>query len=220
MASISQTEENYLKVIFKLCEQEGTANTTAISQLIHTSAASVSDMLKRLARKQVIYYEKWRGVTLTETGNRIATRLIRQHRLWEVFLVEKLKFSWDEVHDIAEQLEHIHSKELMRRLDDYLGNPEFDPHGDPIPDEDGNFAFRKRLLLSELQEGQEGIVVGVNEHSATFLQYLERINLVLRTKVKMLEKFEYDESVHVLLNDEKEQVLSSKVSQNIFLKLP
>jgi len=218
MAHISQTEENYLKAIFKICEREDSASTNAISNEMQTSAASVSDMLKRLAKKELIHYEKWRGVTLLEKGNTIATNLIRKHRLWEVFLVKKLKFSWDEVHEIAEQLEHIKSEELVKRLDDFLDHPKFDPHGDPIPDKDGVFASRKQLPLSDLEIGDEGLVVGVQEHSSAFLQYLDRVNLILGAKVKLLERFEYDESVRILVNEEQEQVLSNKVSQNVFLK--
>ena len=216
---ISYTEENYLKAIFKISERDGKpASTNAISGEMSTSAASVTDMVKRLSDKALIHYERYRGVTLTEQGEEIATHLIRKHRLWEVFLVDKLHFSWDEVHEIAEQLEHIKSQRLVERLDEYLGFPKFDPHGDPIPDADGNFTVRKQVLLSELKTGEQGVVVGVQDHTTAFLQYLGRMELVLGTPVQLLEFFEYDESMRVLINEKREQVLSKKVCQNLFIQ--
>lgn len=218
MEQTSYTEENYLKAIFKLFErQEKSVSTNSIAAEMTTSAASVSDMLKKLKEKGLINYEKYRGVTLTETGNSIATRLIRRHRLWEVFLVEKLDFSWDEIHEIAEELEHINSTKLTDSLDAFLGFPKFDPHGDPIPDKDGNFTTRKQVLLSEAKV-TKGIIVGVNEHSTPFLQQLDRLKLVLGTQVEILEKFEYDGSIQIKINDELVQTISGKMAQNIFIK--
>lgn len=219
MDSISHTEENYLKAIFKISEKTGTtASTNAIARLMHTSAASVTDMIKRLSEKELIYYEKYKGATLTPSGQNIATHLIRKHRLWEVFLVEHLYFSWDQVHDIAEQLEHIKSLELVERLDEFLHYPKFDPHGDPIPDADGNFTFRKQLPLADLQIGKQGIVVGVQDHAPSFLQYLERLQLTLGAEITMVERFEYDESVRIRVKDGEERILSKKVSQNLFVQ--
>jgi DtxR family Mn-dependent transcriptional regulator len=220
MDNISPTEENYLKAIFKISEQSGgnRASTNAIAAAMNTTAASVTDMVKRLSAKGLIHYESHRGVTLTLEGGQIATSLIRNHRLWEVFLVEKLRFSWDEVHDIAEQLEHIKSSLLIRRLDEHLGFPRFDPHGDPIPDADGKFTFRKQSPLADLTLEEQGIVVGVQDHSPAFLQYLDRQNLALGTKVKVLERFEYDESMKVVVNDASEIILSKKVCQNLFVE--
>lgn len=216
---VSQTEENYLKAIFKTCEKSGkSASTNAIAKEMQTSAASVTDMVKRLSEKKLIIYEKYKGAILTDSGSKIATNLVRKHRLWEVFLVDKLNFSWDEVHEIAEQLEHIQSTELVKRLDQFLGKPKFDPHGDPIPDADGNFTFRKQIVLSELPVGIEGIVVGVQEHSTPFLQYLDKVNLGLGATISVVEKFEYDESLKVLVNGLNEFIVSSKVSQNLFVQ--
>lgn len=218
--NISQTEENYLKAIFKINEETGkTAGNKAISNAMDTSAASVTDMLRRLAKKELIHYESHKGVTLTDEGNRIATNLIRKHRLWEVFLVDKLQFAWDEVHPIAEELEHIKSEKLVAQLDEFLAYPKFDPHGDPIPDADGNFTFRQQILLSDLEVGKLGMLVGVQEHTKPFLQYLDSLELGLGTEVKILERFAYDESVRLCLNDNREVVLSQKVSQNLFIKL-
>ena len=220
MDHISHTEENYLKAIFKISEKTGrSASNNAIATAMQTSAASVTDMIKRLSSKELINYKSHRGVTLTDSGLQIATSLIRKHRLWEVFLVEHLNFSWDEVHEIAEQLEHIKSEELVDRLDGFLGSPKFDPHGDPIPDAEGNFTFRKQILLSELEPGEIGIIVGVQDHSSQFLQYLDQLKLVLGVQVKLVDRYEYDESVKVQINKKAKQVtLSKKVCQNLYVQ--
>jgi len=216
---ISQTEENYLKAIFKIVEREAkAASNNAIALEMGTTAASATDMVIRLSKKELIHYQKHRGVTLTETGNKIATHLIRKHRLWEVFLVEKLQFSWDEVHEMAEQLEHIQAPELVERLDRFLGFPQFDPHGDPIPNAEGVFAFRKQAPLLELLPGEQGVVVGVQDHTTAFLQYLDQLQLGLGATVQILERFAYDESVKILLNETREQLLSKKVAQNLFVQ--
>ncbi len=216
---LSQTEENYLKAIYKLYEKDNSAvSTNSISKSMHTSAASVTDMIKRLSKKSLIHYIKHRGVTLTEKGNTISTNLVRRHRLWEVFLTDKLNFKWDEVHDIAEQLEHIQSDELILRLEEYLGHPRFDPHGDPIPDVDGNFAFRKQFPLNELAVGEKGILVGVQEHSTQFLQFLDQIKLKLGVEIEVLKKFDYDDSVIIKLQ-ETAHTLSLKVSKNLFFQI-
>ncbi len=221
MISISRTEENYLKAIFNLCEDsDNPAATNAIAQAMNTKAASVTDMIKRLSKKEIplIHYQKHKGVRLTDSGKKLATNLIRKHRLWETFLVEKLNFSWDEVHEIAEELEHIKAEKLIDRLDDFLGRPKFDPHGDPIPDADGNFTFRKQILLTDLAVDKTAIVVGVLDDSPSFLQYLDKLNLILGTKVKVLERVEYDGSNRILLNEKQEQILTNKVCQNLYVK--
>lgn len=219
MEILSFTEENYLKAIFKISEKkERSANTNAISLEVNTSAASVTDMLKRLSEKGLIHYEKYKGVTLTEGGLRLATILVRKHRLWEVFLVEKLQFSWDEVHDIAEQLEHIQSDELIDRLDLFLGRPKFDPHGDPIPDADGNFAYRKQVLLDEITLGEKCVVVGVRDHSPAFLQYLDKMKLTLGAQLEVTDIFEYDESIIIHLLNGEQRLLSKKVIENLFVQ--
>ncbi len=211
-------EENYLKAIFKIVERESkAANTNAVAAAMQTTAASVTDMLKRLAEKELIVYEKYRGVQLTASGNQVATSLIRKHRLWEVFLVNKLGFAWDEVHEIAEQLEHVQGEHLVKRLDDFLEHPQFDPHGDPIPDAEGRWAYRAQRLLADLQPGVRGAVSGVEEHSAVFLQYLDQIGLALGTEIELVERMDYDQSVRVLIRGQ-EQVLSEKVSRNLYVK--
>ena len=216
---ISQTEENYLKAIYKITEREGkSASTNAIAAAMNTAAASVTDMIGRLDKKGYVCYVKSKGATLSDEGAQMAKSLIRKHRLWEVFLCEKLGYSWDECHELAEELEHIQSNNLINRLDSFLGNPQYDPHGDPIPDANGNFATRAQVLLSEMTIGQKGTVVGVQEHSPSFLQFLDSQKLVLGAKVEILEVYEFDDSVKILLNDATQLTLSNKVSQNIFIK--
>lgn len=217
---ISHAEENYLKAIFKISEKEAkAASTNAIAAELQTTAASVTDMLKRLAEKNLIAYEKYRGVELSGEGNRLATALIRKHRLWEVFLVEKLGFAWDEVHDLAEQLEHVQGDDLVDRLDNFLGHPKFDPHGDPIPDAQGRWAFRPQSLLSTLKPGDRGVVTGVDDHSPAFLQYLDQLGLTLGAQLELIERVPYDQSLRIRTGDGREITLSEKVGQNLYVKL-
>ncbi len=216
---MSITEENYLKAIFKLSEREaGPVTTNAIASAMQTTAASVTDMLKRLSEKALVEYEKYRGVLLTPQGHTVATHLIRRHRLWEVFLTEKLGFSWDAVHDVAEELEHVNKPELIDRLDRYLGYPRFDPHGDPIPDAEGQWHQRHQVLLSTLQPGQKGIVTGVDDHAPAFLQYLDQLGLALGTPLEVVRCVPYDHSVQVALTDGQQVALSGKVAQHLFVK--
>lgn len=217
--SLSQSEENYLKAIYKISLRNGTpVSNTAISVEMNTAAASVTDMITRLSQKALIHYQKRKGVSLTDTGFATATHLVRKHRLWETFLVDKLNFNWDEVHELAEQLEHIQSVELVNRLDDYLDNPKYDPHGDPIPDADGKMAERQQLSLHQLQEGQSAVIVGVLDHSSAFLQYLEKTGLLLGTKLEIRERLAYDHSLELLLNGTEERLVSQKVGQHLLVQ--
>lgn len=215
----SFTEENYLKAIYFLSRSHpsGVA-TNAIAKRLETKASSVTDMLKKLALKGMINYQKYQGVTLTDDGQRVALLIIRKHRLWEVFMVEKLNFKWDEVHEIAEQLEHIDSAELVDRLDQFLEFPKFDPHGDPIPDREGNVFHHKDQSLADLDLGELGVVVGVKDSSASFLQHLETIGLVLGCRVEVKEVFSYDQSMLIILQNEKEYTVSAQVSRNLYVK--
>ena len=215
----TQTEENYLKAIYKLAEDEVTpVATNAIAKLMSTSAASVTDMIKKLSKKKLINYRKHKGVTLTKVGTKLATNLIRKHRLWEVFLTNKLNFAWDEVHHIAEELEHIKSDQLINRLDDYLGNPKFDPHGDPIPDANGKFTSRKQIPLSDLDQKKKAIIVGVKTHTNAFLQHLDKLKLSLGSKVIVVDKQDFDNSLKVKIDKQKEVMISYKVASNIFVQ--
>lgn len=213
------SEENYLKTIYHLTASLSTEiSTNAIAEMMETKASSVTDMLKKLAEKDLVYYKKYQGVFLTPKGKLAAKMIVRKHRLWEVFLVEKLDFSWDEVHDIAEQLEHIKSEQLINRLDDFLGNPTEDPHGDPIPDRNGQIIKVEKILLSDLKENQSGICVGVKDTSSEFLKYLDRQEIALGSKIKVLSKEVFDLSVRIQL-DEKEIAISNKIAANLFVKI-
>lgn len=216
---IHKAEENYLKAIYTLtCTENGGAGTNLLAEHLATKASSVTDMAKRLAEKNLINYIPYRGFTLSESGRTIALQIIRKHRLWEAFLVDKLGFKWDEVHEIAEQLEHIQSEKLTDKLDEFLGYPKFDPHGDPIPDKNGVLTELETQVLSELAIGQSGQIVGVKDSSAQFLQYLEAQQLVLGTRLCAIEKYPFDQSMHLLINDNKAITISFLVSKNLIIK--
>ena len=217
---LSYTEENYLKAIYKLSLQSDDGiSTNAIAEKLQTKAASVSDMLKKLATKELINYIKYKGVSLSETGTKEALKILRKHRLWEVFLVDKLDFNWDEVHDVAEQLEHIKSPLLVKRLDAFLGYPKYDPHGDPIPSEEGTITSLKKTLLSKLNIGDVGRVVGVQDSSSVFLKYLDKINISLGMTIHITDIVEFDSSVEIKIPNSKPFIVSKEVAQNIFLAI-
>jgi DtxR family Mn-dependent transcriptional regulator len=213
------SEENYLKTIYHLTIiSDSEISTNAIAEKMETKASSVTDMLKKLAEKDLVNYKKYQGVSLTEKGKLSAKMIVRKHRLWEVFLVEKLDFSWDEVHDIAEQLEHIKSEKLINKLDDFLGNPTEDPHGDPIPDVNGRIIKIEKQLLSELHEKQIGICVGVKDTSSEFLKYLDKQGIALGSKIEIIAKESFDLSLKIKVDD-KELTISNKIASNLFVKL-
>jgi DtxR family Mn-dependent transcriptional regulator len=213
------SEENYLKTIYHITAASGIeVSTNSIAEKMETKASSVTDMLKKLADKELIVYKKYQGVLLTEKGKLSAKMIVRKHRLWEVFLVDKLQFSWDEVHDIAEQLEHIKSEKLINKLDDFLGNPTEDPHGDPIPDANGKINKTEKLVLAELNEKQIGICIGVKDSSTQFLKYLDKNQITLGSKIEVLAKEEFDLSLRIKV-DEKEVMISSIIANNLYIKV-
>ncbi|MBL0008763.1 MAG: metal-dependent transcriptional regulator [Saprospiraceae bacterium] len=215
---LSYAEENYLKAILKLSgSPDGTVSTNAIAAQLDTSAASVTDMLKKLSDKELITYQRYKGASLTDDGQRIATTLVRKHRLWEVFLVQSLGMTWDEVHEIAEELEHIQSDRLIDRLDHFLGHPKFDPHGDPIPNAQGKYTLRAQIPLSELKPGQEGIVIGVREDETSFLKHLNEKGLTLGKSIKVITNDDYDNTLSLQVEGH-ELNLSGKVARNIMIK--
>ncbi len=215
---LSFTEENYLKAIYHLSNDGHQGVTTnMIADHLSMRAASVTDMIKKLATKEVVKYEKYRGVNITPTGKRQALNIIRKHRLWEVFLVDKLKFQWDEVHDIAEELEHIKSDLLIKRLDEYLDYPRVDPHGDPIPDEHGELAIAKQVPLGESTLNQIAQVVAVDNSDAQFLKHLDRIGIYLGAKIKVLEVVEFDGSVEIEIDDRPAIYISKQTADNILV---
>jgi len=217
---LTQSEENYLKAIYSLSEEFGESiSTNLLSDKMETKPSSVTDMVKKLSDKNLIDYQKYQGCTLTKEGREKALHVIRKHRLWEVFLVEKLKFGWEEVHEIAEQLEHIQSTKLTNQLDDFLENPKFDPHGDPIPDRDGVIKIKKKSEpLSFLKQGDKGLVVGVEDGSLDFFNFLKRYNIGLGSEIEILEIFSFDKSILVNI-DGKEVSFSEIVSKKIFIQL-
>lgn len=192
-------------------------STNAISEALGTKAATVSDMLKKLGDRKLINYKKYQGVSLTPKGRNLAIDIVRKHRLWEVFLVEKLDFRWDEVHDLAEELEHIDSTELINRLEQFLGSPKFDPHGDPIPDREGNIHRLEQVALTELEAGDSGYVTGVKDSSKEFLQYLDTQGIRLGNKLVVQEIFEYDKS-RIVKTGGQTLSLSQQVCKNLFVK--
>jgi DtxR family Mn-dependent transcriptional regulator len=215
---MTHSEENYLKIIYHLSlKSEAVVSTNAIANVMDSKPSSVTDMVQKLAEKDLVSYKKYQGVSLTEQGRNAAVNIIRKHRLWEVFLVEKLHFSWDEVHDIAEQLEHIKSEQLINRLDEFLDFPTEDPHGDPIPNKNGVVPKLTRQLLSDAPIQQTFICVGVKDSSSSFLQYLDKQKIALGTILQVIEKEEFDNSLKLIINQE-EITVSHMVANNIFVK--
>ncbi len=216
----TKSEEDQIKAIYYLSERNNgeAISTNALAEHLQIKAASVSDMLKKLSQKGWVDYVKYNGSTLTKGGRKLALSIIRKHRLWETFLVKNLHFNWDEVHDIAEQLEHIKSEQLIDKLAAFLGNPEYDPHGDPIPTKEGIINDqRKSILLAELKQNEEGIIVGVNDSSSALLQYLSNEKLVLGTHLKIIEIFDFDNSFKIESNG-RTLNLSEQITQNIFIQ--
>ncbi len=216
---MTRSEENYLKAIFHLGRKgSGAATTNAVAEQMDTKPSSVTDMVKRLAEKELVNYKKYQGVSLTARGKKVALSIIRKHRLWEVFLVEKMDFAWDEVHDVAEQLEHIKSEKLIDRLDKLLGYPKYDPHGDLIPSKDGEFDETAKRLLTEIPMNTVGICVGVRDSSAPFLKFLDKNNIALGNEIKVLEKEEFDGSLRIEINDGSMRI-SDQIASNLYVKL-
>ena len=212
-------EENYLKAIFHLEQEFNKAvPTNAIAEKLQMKASSVTDMIQKLSDKGLVDYRKYKGATLSKEGKKVAAIIIRKHRLWEVFLVEKLNFQWDEVHPIAEQLEHIQSDELINRLDALLDHPDYDPHGDPIPDKNGVIKTADKKILSELTKGQGGILVGVRETSSEFLHYLDKRDISIGTRIKVLGREFFDGSM-VLQVREEQFFISKKIAENLYIQI-
>ena len=216
---LTQTEENYLKAIFKINEHSPEqVSTNAIANIVQTSAASVTDMIKKLSAKDLLHYEPYKGVRLSSQGAKIATELVRKHRLWETFLVSKLGFSWEDVHDIAEQLEHVQSDMLVDKLDKYLRFPKYDPHGDPIPNAEGRFTLREQSLLSRATVGASVILVGVKNHKKEFLKHLNKLNISLGCEIHILSKEEYDASLIVAIDQNDPITLSNQIASSLFIR--
>lgn len=220
MLQLTFTEENYLKAIYSLQESNGVGavSVNEIAERMQTKPATVTDMLRKLSEKNLIHYEKYKKIRTSDKGLEYALQIVRKHRLWETFLHEKLHFSWDEVHEVAEQLEHIHSPKLISRLDEFLSFPKFDPHGDPIPNENGEMPSSSSLLLSESDFNQKLLIVAVKDASTAFLQQLERLGLQIGTFVSVHEKMPYDHSLMVKTGKDPAFMISEKIALNIVVR--
>lgn len=213
------TEENYLKVIYHLAKNNtNSVQTNAIAEQMQTRAASVTDMLRKLSDKKLVNYIKYQGVTLTPTGTTAAINIIRKHRLWEVFLVDKLKFKWDEVHELAEELEHINSSALIDRLEGFLDYPKRDPHGDPIPNKEGLFEPSANIHVHHLKKGGKGVIIGVTQHSSPFLKHLEKLGLMIGIGLEVTDITDFDGSIELVVA-QKTIHISKEVAQHILVRL-
>ena len=213
--NLSKSEENYLKSIFNLSEFGNKQVTTnSISKVLNIEPASVTDMIKKLSKKKLIYHEKYKGSTISKSGIKIALQIIRRHRLWEVFLYDKLNFKWDKIHDIAEELEHVSSEELIDNLDKFLKYPKIDPHGDPIPNKLGEMNFVDKISISDLNVNENGIVSRIINEDEEFFHLLKKLKIEIGTEVKIIDKIEYDESIEILIN-KKTVIISKDIANNI-----
>jgi DtxR family transcriptional regulator, Mn-dependent transcriptional regulator len=211
------SEENYIKSIYHLQQDTGMVNTNSLAAEMQTKAASVTDMLKKLSAKKILQYEKYKGFKLTDGGKKIALSVVRKHRLWEYFLVEKLGFEWDKVHDIAEELEHISSNELIEKLQYFLGNPSFDPHGDPIPDSNGKIPKLQQVNLTVLSLNKTAVVSSVTNQSPQMLEMLKHYSIGIGTGIKILKRFEFDGSLEIKILKQTPCIISEAIAKNIFV---
>ena len=216
---ITLAEENYLKAILSISlNEDGKVSTNAIANEIGTSAASVSDMLKKLHDKKLIRYEKYKGLEISSLGKEKAINILRKHRLWETFLVNNLGFNWGEVHDVAEQLEHIKSPELIDRLDAFLEYPKFDPHGEPIPSKEGDIPSTNTTPLNELEINTKGKVMGVTLDDKAFLDYLTKLNISIGTYIEIIEKISFDKSISIKIKNIRQHI-SNDVAKHLLVKI-
>ena len=218
MLNYSTSEENYLKAIYHLQRQEETVTTNELAHELKTKPASVTDMMKKLKAKKLLHYEPYQGFRLSPEGNRVALGIIRRHRLWEFFLAEKLKFTWDEVHEVAEQLEHVSNKKLIDKLDEYLGFPRVDPHGDPIPDANGKIELTRKVKLTELPLNHAAQVCSVSDHSSEILELLEHKKIAIGTKLEIKKRFDFDESLEIKIGKQTATNISKQLAENIYVK--
>jgi DtxR family Mn-dependent transcriptional regulator len=217
--NFSTTEENYIKAIFHLQQTDHNVSTNEVAAELKTKPASVTDMLKKLKQKRILNYEKYQGFRLSPEGKKIALNIVRKHRLWEYFLVEKLEFGWDEVHEMAEELEHLTSTKLIDKLDTFLGNPKFDPHGDPIPDGNGKMAARKQINLIDLPINQKAEVSAVASQSSELLELLKHKKISIGTKISIKQKFSFDHSLDIKIEKQNSFTISQQLAQVLLVKL-
>jgi DtxR family Mn-dependent transcriptional regulator len=211
------SEENHIKCIYHLQQASGLVNTNSLAAELQTKAASVTDMLKKLKTKKILQYEKYKGFKLTEMGKKIALSIIRKHRLWEYFLTVKLGFDWAKVHAIAEELEHISNEELIQKLDDFLGNPSFDPHGDPIPDSMGKIPTIKQHSILQMVVKQKAIVSSVSNQSPEMLAMLKHYKISIGSTLQITNQFSFDNSIEIKVDKNATTIISEHVAKNIFV---
>ena len=214
----SVAEENYIKAIYHLQQTDGNVTTNEVAAELQTKAASVTDMLKKLKQKKILNYEKYQGFRLSNEGKKIALIIVRKHRLWEYFLVEKLQFGWDEVHEVAEELEHITSTKLIDKLDAFLGNPKFDPHGDPIPDVNGKIPSQPQINLIDLAVNKLAQVSAVGSQSKELLELLKHKKIGIGTQLEVKKKFAFDNSVEIKIAGQSSFNISQQLAQTLFVK--
>jgi DtxR family Mn-dependent transcriptional regulator len=217
MLNYSTSEENYIKSIFHLQGKGNSVTTNELSNELKTRPASVTDMMKKLKAKKLLHYKPYRGFSLTNEGNRVALGIIRRHRLWEYFLAEKLKFSWDEVHEVAEELEHVSNKKLTDKLDEFLGFPRVDPHGDPIPDANGKIEDNNQICITELTLNKPAVVCKVSNQKSEILELLKHNNISIGSKLEVKKKFEFDNSLEIKIGRQPSFIISEQLSKNIFV---
>ena len=218
MLNYSTSEENYIKTIFHLQDADGTVTTNELAAELKARPASITDMMKKLKAKKLVHYEAYHGFRLSNEGKKVALIIIRRHRLWEFFLAEKLKFSWEEVHAVAEDLEHVSSKKLIDKLDEFLGFPRFDPHGDPIPDMHGRIETSKQVSLHDLPPNRSAVVSHVSDQSNEMLELLGHKKIGIGTKLEVKRKFNYDNSLEIKIRQQPSVHISEQLSKNIFVK--
>lgn len=216
MLNYSASEENYLKTIFHLQTKDDNVTTNELAERLQTKPASITDMMKKLKTRKLVNYQPYRGFRLTPEGKKIALSIIRRHRLWEYFLAEKLKFNWDEVHEVAEQLEHVSSKKLIDKLDEFLNHPKFDPHGDPIPDINGKMEASRQISLVALPINKPARICYVADKSELLLEYLQEKKINIGSLVVVKKKFVYDDSMEIKL-DNKLLTLTGQLAKKIFV---
>jgi DtxR family transcriptional regulator, Mn-dependent transcriptional regulator len=216
--NFSTSEENYLKSIYHLQHADGVVTTNELAGVLQTKPASVTDMLKKLKAKKLLLYERYKGFRLSTEGKKIALGIVRKHRLWEYFLVQKLQFGWDEVHEIAEQLEHINSTALIDKLDVFLNYPKFDPHGDPIPDIHGKMEATKQISLTELEVNRTAEVSSVRSQSTELLELLKHKNIGIGTRLEVKKKFSFDNSIEIKIKNNAAFSISQQLAQSLFVK--
>ena len=215
---LTTSEENYLKTIYNLSESgKNQVSTNSVSKFLKTKPSSVTDMIKKLSAKKLLYHKKYKGTNISSNGKKLAIQIIRKHRLWEVFLFEKLNFKWDEVHKIAEELEHITNEKLIERLDKYLKYPKIDPHGDPIPNKNGEINIKPIIKLSNLLINNNCIVSNVNDDDGNLLEYLNKIKIHIGSKIKVFDIIEFDKSIEIEIDSKNKVFISNRVAENILV---